>query len=152
MTSTITACTMDCPDACSLVVDQHADRRIVLRGNPDNPFTAGFTCPKIKHHIKRLRHPARIQHPLLRVKGTWQRITWDAALDLCAEKIQLLRPEPKSILHIKSEGAKGVMKVATDLFFQCWEPAGPKDRCVMRPALWPIFMILAPAKTMTSMI
>jgi anaerobic selenocysteine-containing dehydrogenase len=113
----ITACTMDCPDACSLVVDRDSDQRIVLRGNPDSPFTAGFTCSKIKHHIKRLQHPSRIQHPLLRSAGTWQPISWETALDLCAEKIQMLRSEPKSILHIKSEGAKGVMKAATALFF-----------------------------------
>jgi anaerobic selenocysteine-containing dehydrogenase len=108
---------MDCPDACSLVVDQHSDDRTTLRGNPDSPFTSGFTCPKIKGHIKRLQHADRIQHPLLRTGGTWKRITWDTALDLCAEKIQALRSEPKSILHIKSEGAKGVMKAATALFF-----------------------------------
>ena len=117
MTSTITACTMDCPDACSLVVEQHHDQPIVLRGNPDSPFTAGFTCPKIKGHINRLQHPERIQHPLLRVKDDWRRISWDQALDLCAEKIQALRAEPKSILHIKSEGAKGVLKAATSLLF-----------------------------------
>jgi len=117
MTSTITACTMDCPDACSLVVDQRPDSRIILRGNPDSPFTSGFTCSKIKGHIKRLQHARRIQHPLLRISGTWQRIAWDTALDLCAEKIQALRSEPKSILQIKSEGAKGVLKAATALFF-----------------------------------
>ncbi|MGD8661959.1 MAG: hypothetical protein PVH37_18605, partial [Desulfobacterales bacterium] len=48
MSRTITACTMDCPDACSLIVDRRNDNRISLRGNPDSPFTAGFTCPKIK--------------------------------------------------------------------------------------------------------
>jgi anaerobic selenocysteine-containing dehydrogenase len=117
MTSLITACTMDCPDACSLVVDHRPDKRIALRGNPDSPFTSGFTCAKIKGHIKRLQHERRIEHPLLRINGTWQRISWDAALDLCAEKIQALRSEPKSILHIKSEGAKGVLKAATALFF-----------------------------------
>jgi anaerobic selenocysteine-containing dehydrogenase len=117
MTSTITACTMDCPDACSLVVDRRTDGRIELRGNPDSPFTAGFTCPKIKSHVKRLQHARRIQHPLLRVKGTWQRITWDEALKLCAKKIQALRSEPRSILQIKSEGAKGVLKAGTALFF-----------------------------------
>ncbi|MGD8295234.1 MAG: hypothetical protein PVG67_02505, partial [Desulfobacterales bacterium] len=57
MSRTITACTMDCPDACSLIVDRRNDNRISLRGNPDSPFTAGFTCPKIKDHIKRLQHP-----------------------------------------------------------------------------------------------
>lgn len=117
MTTTITACTMDCPDACSLVVEQQDDGRISLRGNPDSPFTSGFTCPKIKGHIKRLQHPGRIRHPLLRVDQTWQRISWDTALDLCARRIQELRSEPKSILHIKSEGAKGALKAATALFF-----------------------------------
>lgn len=117
MTTTITACTMDCPDACSLVVEQKADGRIALRGNPDSPFTSGFTCPKIKGHIRRLQHPGRIRHPLLRVNQTWQRISWEQALDLCARKIQQLRSEPTSILHIKSEGAKGVLKAATALFF-----------------------------------
>ncbi|MGD1972625.1 MAG: molybdopterin-dependent oxidoreductase [Desulfobacterales bacterium] len=117
MSRTITACTMDCPDACSLIVDRRNDNRISLRGNPDSPFTAGFTCPKIKHHIKRLQHPERIRHPLLRVNGTWQQIAWEAALDLCAEKIQALRSQPKAILHIKSDGAKGVLKAATALFF-----------------------------------
>jgi hypothetical protein len=38
-------------------------------------------------------------------------------LDLCAGKFQALRSEPKTILHIKSEGAKGVLKAATALFF-----------------------------------
>ena len=117
MNTTIAACTMDCPDACSLVVDQREGKRILLRGNPDSPFTAGFTCRKIKDHIKRLQHPARIRHPLLRVNDAWRQITWEAALDLCAEKIQTLRSQPKSILHIKSDGAKGVLKAATALFF-----------------------------------
>jgi anaerobic selenocysteine-containing dehydrogenase len=117
MNTTITACTMDCPDACSLTVNRRDDGRILLRGTSDNPFTSGFTCPKIKDHIKRLQHPDRICHPLLRDRNTWKRISWEAALDLCARKIQQLRDEPKAILHIKSEGAKGVMKAATALFF-----------------------------------
>ena len=117
MNKTITACTMDCPDACSLQVDHRQDNRILLRGNPDSPFTAGFTCRKIKDHIKRLQHPARIKHPLLRVDDVWRQITWEEALDLCAQKIQALRSQPKSILHLKSDGAKGVLKAATALFF-----------------------------------
>ena len=108
---------MDCPDACSLLVDHRKDDRIFLRGNPDNPFTAGFTCRKIKDHIKRLQHPARIKYPLLQDRDSWQRITWEEALDLCAHKIQDLRSQPQSILHIKSDGAKGVLKAATALFF-----------------------------------
>jgi anaerobic selenocysteine-containing dehydrogenase len=113
----ITACTKDCSDACSLVFEKDPQGRMMLRGNPDSPFTSGFTCPKVKDFIKRLHHPGRILHPMLRKGGTWQTISWPAALDFCAEKIQQLRSEPKSILHIQGEGAKGVLKKATTLFF-----------------------------------
>jgi len=112
----ITACSMDCPDACSLVVEEDGPTGS-LRGNPEHPFTAGLVCPKIKQHIRRLQHPDRIVHPMRRVGGTWQTISWDAALDLCREKIQELRAEPAAILHIPGSGAKGVLKEATQLFF-----------------------------------
>ncbi len=112
----ITACSMDCPDACSLVV-QEQDGAYSLRGNPDHPFTAGLICPKIKKHLRRLQHPDRILHPMRRVGSTWQTIPWDAALNLCRDKIQALRDEPAAILHIVGSGAKGVLKEATRFFF-----------------------------------
>jgi anaerobic selenocysteine-containing dehydrogenase len=52
-----------------------------------------------------------------RVGGSWQTISWDAALDMCREKIQTFRSEPTAILHILGSGAKGVLKEATQLFF-----------------------------------
>jgi len=105
----ITACTYDCPDACSLVLEQTGDGNLRLRGNPDSPFTRGFMCAKTRRHIRRLESPSRILEPLLKTKGGWRGIGWDAALDLCAEKIQRFRNEPASILHIHSDGAKGAL-------------------------------------------
>jgi len=113
----ITACTMDCPDACSMILTQHPDGSVRLRGNPDHPFTAGFICKKIKHHLRRRQSPDRITRPLLRRGNGWQAISWDDALDLCTKNIDALRHEPASILHIMSDGAKGVLKQATKLFF-----------------------------------
>jgi anaerobic selenocysteine-containing dehydrogenase len=115
--SKATACTMDCPDACSLIVFQ--DRKGVqrIKGNPDHPFTKGFICAKIKRHLNRLNHPKRIVHPMLRNGGGWRRISWDEALGLCADKIQRLRENPASILHLPSGGAKGVLKNSVGLFF-----------------------------------
>ncbi|MGD9181440.1 MAG: molybdopterin-dependent oxidoreductase, partial [Desulfobacterales bacterium] len=112
-----TACTMDCPDACSLVVTRADDGSVKVKGNPDNPFTSGFTCAKIKDHVRRLQSPDRIAHPRLRTKSGWKAISWDSALDLCAAKIQNLRSRPTAILHIHNEGAKGVLKEATALLF-----------------------------------
>jgi anaerobic selenocysteine-containing dehydrogenase len=113
----ISACTMDCPDACSLVVTQADGEEVVLRGNPAHPFTAGFTCKKIKHHIRRLRNPNRILQPIRKDGTGWRVISWNEALDLCAEKIQECRSEPESMLHIPGDGAKGVLKEGVKLFF-----------------------------------
>jgi anaerobic selenocysteine-containing dehydrogenase len=113
----ITACTLDCPDTCSLLVKTGADGSISITGNPDHPFTAGFTCKKRKDFLLRLRSPHRITSPLLRKGGQWRPIAWPEALDLCAEKIQSLRADPASILHFHGEGAKGVLKQASKLFF-----------------------------------
>jgi anaerobic selenocysteine-containing dehydrogenase len=113
----LTACTMDCPDACSIVVRRKADGRLKVTGNPDNPFTSGFTCSKIKDHVRRIQNPHRIVHPQLKTKNGWETISWDNALELCAKKIQNLRARPTAILHIHNEGAKGVLKEATTLLF-----------------------------------
>ena len=114
---TLTACTLNCPDACSLRVGRDRHGRWRIRGNPDHPITAGFTCRKIRRHIERLQSPDRITAPLVRTKGGWQTLAWDAALDLCAEKITALRGAPHSILHLPGDGAKGVLKQAVQLFF-----------------------------------
>jgi len=116
--SVITACTMDCPDACSLVVSKRPDGRIRIKGNPDHPITKGFACPKMHALLRRLKSPERITFPILRTGETWERIDWDKALDICAQKIQACRGEPASILYFHGEGAKGVLKQAGHLFFR----------------------------------
>jgi anaerobic selenocysteine-containing dehydrogenase len=116
-TRKLTACTMDCPDACSLVVTQSEDGRVKVKGNSDNPFTSGFTCPKLADHVRRVQSPLRIVHPRLKTKTGWKTIDWDEALDRCAAKIQNLRSRPTAILHIHNEGAKGALKEATTLLF-----------------------------------
>ena len=116
MTKEITACTMDCPDACSLIVEKSGDK-IRIRGNPYHPVTAGFTCAKIKRLPGRLTSPHRITTPRIRKNGRWNPIRWDDALDLCAAHLNKLRPEPSSVFHCQGEGAKGVLKQANKLFF-----------------------------------
>jgi anaerobic selenocysteine-containing dehydrogenase len=113
----VTACTCDCPDACSLVLDARDDGGPRLTGNPQSPFTRGVMCAKTRRHLRRLQSAERLRTPLLRQGGRRQPISWEAALDLCAERIQALRAQPASILHLPSDGAKGVLKEAVGLFF-----------------------------------
>ena len=114
---TITACTLDCPDACSLVAENGPDG-LRLRGNPAHPFTRGFVCSKLDVHRRRLASPHRLRSPLLKVNGSWRDIGWDEALGLCAEKIDLYRAEPRSILHVRGSGNRGVIKSLSSLFFR----------------------------------
>jgi len=113
----ITACTLDCPDACSLVITEDASGRIRAGGNPGHPVTRGFACSKINRHLERLTSPERITQPLKRVGHTWEAIDWESALDLCAARIQQYRREPSSILYFHGEGAKGAVKQAGQLLF-----------------------------------
>jgi anaerobic selenocysteine-containing dehydrogenase len=113
----ITACTMDCPDSCSLLVWKDDDGTVKIQGNPDHPFTSGFTCAKIRRLPNRIESHHRIVTPMIRSGDRWKDMSWDDALDLCAERIDALRSEPSSILHFHGEGAKGVLKQANKFFF-----------------------------------
>ena len=113
----MTACTMDCPDACSLIISQESGGRIHIRGNPEHPVTRGFACPKMQAHLGRMKSAERVIYPMRRNGETWDRIEWESALDLCADKIRVYSGEPASILYFHGEGAKGVLKQAGHLFF-----------------------------------
>jgi len=113
----VTACSQDCPDTCSLVVETSPSGRVVINGNPDHPFTAGFCCAKMKAWHSRLSSPHRITAPLLRDGSGWREIRWEEALETCAAGIQALRAEPLSILHLDSSGNMGLMAQVPQHFF-----------------------------------
>ena len=80
-------CPLDCPDTCSLSVEVTGDQITSVRGSDANPFTAGVVCNKVTRAYPDFVHgPARLTHPLRRVgpRGSdqFERISWDAALDL----------------------------------------------------------------------
>ena len=113
----ITACSQDCPDTCSLVVETSSSGQVRINGNPDHPFTAGFCCAKLKAWQRRLSSPHRVTTPLLRDGTGWREIGWQEALDICAARIQALRAEPLSILHLDSSGNMGLMVQVPQHFF-----------------------------------
>jgi anaerobic selenocysteine-containing dehydrogenase len=115
--SEVTACTLDCPDGCSLVITRDTEGNVSIKGNPLHPVTAGFTCRKIRNFIQRLHSPNRITQPMLRKGNAWQPVSWEEALDLCAQKIQQYRAEPSSILHLHGDAIKGALKQSSRLFF-----------------------------------
>src|SRR5688572_20616997 len=83
-------CPHDCPSTCALEVELLDPRTIGrVRGAPDNSYTAGVVCAKVARYAERLHHPDRLMHPLVRKgkTGDFSPASWDAALDLVAEKL-----------------------------------------------------------------
>lgn len=85
------ACPHDCPSTCALdveLVDAGTIGRI--RGAKDNSYTAGVICAKVARYAERIHHPDRLTRPLIRARakgeGAWKDASWDAALDLVAER------------------------------------------------------------------
>jgi anaerobic selenocysteine-containing dehydrogenase len=86
-----TACPHDCPSTCALEVELLDERTIGrIHGAKDNDYTAGVICAKVARYAEREHHAQRLLHPLRRTgakgSGQFERISWDDALDLVAEK------------------------------------------------------------------
>jgi len=70
------------------VLDERTIGRV--HGAKDNDYTAGVICAKVARYAEREHHAERLLHPLRRTgakgSGKFERVSWDDALDLVAEK------------------------------------------------------------------
>src|SRR5207245_9067584 len=78
-------CAHDCPDMCSLLAEVEGGRVLRIKGDPEQPFTAGFACGKVNRDAELVHSPERIPTPLPRAAakgaGRFEPIGWEAALD-----------------------------------------------------------------------
>jgi anaerobic selenocysteine-containing dehydrogenase len=85
-------CPHDCPDTCVMTVGVENGRAVSVGGDPGHRFTQGFLCAKVNRYLDRVYSPDRLLHPLRRVgpkgSGRFERISWEAALDLVAERFR----------------------------------------------------------------
>ncbi len=120
-----TSCTLDCPDGCGIKAHVRDGRVVKLEGDPAHEFTRGYLCAKTYHYPERVYSPERQLYPLRRAAagGAWERIGWDDALDLIAERIRHYRDEvnPLSIMHYQRTGSWGATKLLSRRF---WNLAG----------------------------
>lgn len=110
----ISACTQNCPDGCSCIVD--TEKRTVS-GNAEHPYTRGVVCGKVARFFRRLDAPERITEPLLRDGDSFVPVDWDTALDLCAQEINTLRHEPQRMARLGGHASRGVFAHAGTAFF-----------------------------------
>ena len=114
-----TACTLDCPDACTLdvtVTDGVITDIDAATGEDANPITAGFICRKVQQSTKRVYSTSRILTPLIRTgaKGTgeFRAATWDEALTLVSSRIRegIARRGADSIAPYLYNSSSGILE------------------------------------------
>lgn len=118
-----TACSFDCFDACGVLAEVKDGRILRLAGDPAHPFTRGALCQKVNRYLsERYYNPERIVHPLRRTAGGWQRLAWDDALDLAAERLEAARRRHGSltVLYHKGNGSFAGLKVLGERFFNLY--------------------------------
>src|SRR6195256_1879032 len=130
MPSTVhAACPHDCPDACGVLITVEDGRATHLEGDPAHPVTRGFLCAKVTKYLDRVYSPDRVLYPMRRMSGapkgpskpgglagqTFQRISWDEALDEVASKLRQAANEygPESILPYSYGGTLGALNGAS---------------------------------------
>jgi anaerobic selenocysteine-containing dehydrogenase len=105
-----------------LVTVNEEGRAVKVQGDPKHPVTQGFLCGKVAKYLDRVYSPERILYPLRRKSGvakgplprgreheSFERITWDEALDAIAVRLQQISDQhgPESILPYSYAGTMG---------------------------------------------
>ena len=100
-----TVCAHDCPDMCSILAHVEDGRLTRVEGDPDQPFTAGFVCAKVRREPEMVHSPGararrRCGAPGPRASGRFAPVSWDEALDEIVERWQAIIREdgPLAIL------------------------------------------------------
>lgn len=111
------ACPHDCPSTCALEVELLSRNRIGrVRGDAANSYTAGVICAKVARYAERIHHPDRLLKPLVRAggkgEGRWKEASFEAALDLIAEKFLRAEAEfgPETVWLNQYAGTMGLVQ------------------------------------------
>jgi len=99
----MTACPLDCYDACRIVVDENGK----LKGDKSHPVTQGYLCPNLNHFsdYERLRSP--------RLRG--EAISMEKAIEILITALK--GSKPHEVLYYRGSGNVGVMQRSCEHFF-----------------------------------
>lgn len=106
----ITACPLDCYDACRIVVDDVGK----LKGEKSHPVTQGYLCPNLNHFTEQ----SRLLYPTL--KGA--EISMENAIGILIERIKSSKSD--EILYYRGSGNVGVMQRVSEHFFASIKAVG----------------------------
>jgi anaerobic selenocysteine-containing dehydrogenase len=128
----VSACPLDCPDACSLEVTVRGDRVVAVDAVPAdravNPLTQGFICAKVKRYGERVHAPERVTQPLVRTgrkgSGEFREASWDEAIGLVADRLRAAASSPAgvdSVLPYLYSSSAGLLGRRAGISLRLWD-------------------------------
>ena len=82
----MTDCTL-CYHSCGVKVTVQNGDAVKVVGLKEHPLTNGRLCPKGGTMLDNIYSPERIQYPLKKVCGKFERISWEQALDEISSRL-----------------------------------------------------------------
>ena len=80
-----------CYTGCGVLFHRGADGQITVKGDPEHPSNRGQLCVKGHAIPEMIRQKNRLRYPLQRKKNGLERISWDEALKIAADKLGEIR-------------------------------------------------------------
>jgi len=80
------ACNL-CESICGLVIETENNTIIHIAGDPDDPLSRGYICPKAYALKDIYEDPNRLKTPLKKTAEGWKSISWEEALSEVAERL-----------------------------------------------------------------
>jgi anaerobic selenocysteine-containing dehydrogenase len=77
-----------CTNQCGVIIDLDGDQIVKVKGDPKNPLSKGYTCPKGRALGQSHQNPAAIARPLMRKDGALVPVSWEECLDDIAERLR----------------------------------------------------------------
>ncbi len=100
-----TGCVL-CAQNCGLEVFVEDNRITKVKGDRDNPRSKGYVCRKGASIAFHQHHADRLNYPLKKVDGRFERIPWDQAIGEIAEKLRSIISDhgPRSFAYMGGGG------------------------------------------------
>ncbi|SNR28319.1 Anaerobic selenocysteine-containing dehydrogenase [Haloechinothrix alba] len=83
-------CTL-CEAGCGITVAVDRDRVLEVRGDPDDPASRGYICPKATALADLHHDPDRLRQPMVRDGDRWTEVSWEEAFDLVGRRLREIR-------------------------------------------------------------
>ena len=96
-------CPRNCYDTCSIISTVEDGVLKFVTGNPENTYTNGRLCVKGYTYPRRVYSPDRVKYPMkqsAKGSGQWERISWDDAYTMIAEKVLEIKKEYGNTLGV----------------------------------------------------